>query len=59
MAEVKKVNGSFISVFHNESLSDFDNWRGWREVYEKMLSLAQSEQDTIHSEPRYKPLEMG
>jgi len=59
MAEVKKVNGSFISVFHNESLSDFDNWRGWREVYEKMLSLAQSEQDTIPSEPGYKPLEMG
>jgi hypothetical protein len=46
-------------VFHNESLSDFDNWRGWREVYEKMLSLAQSEQDTIPSEPGYKPLEMG
>lgn len=36
--EVYTVKGTFISVFHNESLSDFDNWKGWREVYEFMLN---------------------
>ncbi len=40
MGRVKKCRGTFISVFHNESLSDFDNWKGWREVYENMLAEA-------------------
>ncbi len=34
---IKKVDGTFISVFHNESLSDKGIWKGWRNVYEKML----------------------
>jgi len=38
MSTVKKVNGTFISVWHNESLSnDIEIWKGWREVYEAML----------------------
>ncbi len=37
---VKKVNGTFVSIWHNESLSDEDIWKGWREVYEKMLLVA-------------------
>lgn len=35
--EVKKVNGTFVSVWHNESLSDEGSWKGWKEVYEKMV----------------------
>jgi hypothetical protein len=35
--KVKKVNGTFISVWHNESLSEHGIWRGWKIVYEKML----------------------
>ena len=31
---VKKVNGEFTSVWHNESLSNLDRWKGWREVFE-------------------------
>jgi hypothetical protein len=31
---VKSVNGSFISVWHNESLSNQQRWKGWREVFE-------------------------
>ncbi|MAJ05326.1 MAG: hypothetical protein CL827_00495 [Crocinitomicaceae bacterium] len=31
---VKKVNGVFTSVWHNESLSNLDRWKGWREVFE-------------------------
>ena len=35
--EVKKVNGELISIWHNESLSNQGQWKGWREVYEKQL----------------------
>ncbi len=38
--EVKQVNGTFISLWHNESLSDRLRWKGWREVYEKLLEAA-------------------
>jgi len=37
MKKVKDVNGTFISVWHNESLSDKGIWHGWKIVYEKML----------------------
>ncbi len=40
ITEVKKVNGTFISLWHNESLSDEKRWKGWRKVYEKMLKTA-------------------
>lgn len=35
--EVKKVNGTFISLFHNEALSETPEWKGWREIYHKTL----------------------
>ncbi|MEJ2595164.1 MAG: polysaccharide deacetylase family protein [bacterium] len=38
--EVKKVNGTFISLWHNESLSDLKRWKGWRRVYEELLEMA-------------------
>jgi len=38
--EVKKVNGTFISLWHNESLSDQKRWKGWRKVYEELLEMA-------------------
>ncbi len=38
--EVKKVNGTFISLWHNESLSDQKRWKGWRRVYEALLEMA-------------------
>lgn len=37
---VKSVNGTFVSVWHNESLSDEGNWEGWKEVYLKLLGNA-------------------
>lgn len=37
MGKVKDVNGTFISVWHNESLSDIGIWKNWKIVYEKML----------------------
>ncbi len=38
--EVKDVNGTFISIWHNESLSDEKRWKGWRQVYESLLETA-------------------
>ena len=35
--EVKKVDGTFISVFHNETLSENSNWKGWKTIYKKMV----------------------
>jgi len=37
---VKKVKGTFISVWHNESFSEEGIWKGWKIVYEKMLNTA-------------------
>ena len=38
MQKVKDVQGTFISVWHNESLSDEGIWTGWKKVYEQMLN---------------------
>ncbi|HBN06571.1 MAG TPA: hypothetical protein DD434_12400 [Bacteroidales bacterium] len=35
--EIIAVKGDFISVWHNQSLSERYQWKGWREVYENML----------------------
>lgn len=40
MEKVRKVRGTFISAWHNESLSDEGIWEGWKIVYEKMLKVA-------------------
>lgn len=38
--EVRKVNGDFVSLWHNESLSESKLWSGWRTVYEQMVVAA-------------------
>ena len=38
--EVKKVDGTFRSLWHNETLSDEKRWKGWRKVYEELLRMA-------------------
>ena len=40
--EVKAVNGMFITLFHNESLSNYDRWKGWRRLYDSMIKIAVS-----------------
>ena len=35
--EVKSVNGHFISLWHNETWSDYKEWKGWIHLYEQML----------------------
>ena len=39
MDKVKAVDGLFISLWHNESFSETERWKGWRIVYEHLLSI--------------------
>jgi len=34
---IQEVQGTFVSIFHNSSLTDVGEWKGWREVYEEKL----------------------
>lgn len=36
MQEVKNVGGTFVSIWHNETITDRGGWKGFREVFEKM-----------------------
>ncbi|MBN8703412.1 MAG: polysaccharide deacetylase family protein [Bacteroidetes bacterium] len=38
---IKAVNGTFISLWHNDTLSDLGIWKGWRSIYEEMVDYAQ------------------
>ena len=35
--EVKKVNGTLVTLWHNESLSGINPWIGWEQLYEEMI----------------------
>lgn len=35
--EVRSVGGTFISLWHNSSLTERDGWEGWRQVFEDSL----------------------
>ena len=35
--EVKQVNGTLISIWHNDTFSDEGVWKGWRNIYEDMV----------------------
>lgn len=40
--EVRKHDGLFVSLWHNESLSELRHWKGWKGVYEAILKMAQA-----------------
>ncbi len=37
---VKKVNGHLITIWHNETISDWREWKGWQNVYEDVVKIA-------------------
>lgn len=37
MDKVAAVGGFFVSLWHNESLSETERWKNWRIVYEEMI----------------------
>ena len=45
--KVQAVDGTFVSLWHNESLGETDRWKGWRSVYVHLNKLAN---DIIFSE---------
>lgn len=38
--EVRAVNGTFSCIFHNQNLCEDFEWKGWRPVYEDLLTYA-------------------
>jgi hypothetical protein len=40
--EVEAVNGTFITLFHNETLSNYLRWKGWKRLYEFTIKIAVS-----------------
>lgn len=41
MMECRKVNGEFITLWHNNTFADHGEWEGWKSVYLKCLQIAQ------------------
>lgn len=39
MQEVKNVGGTFVSVWHNETVNDTGFWKGYQQIFEKMNQL--------------------
>lgn len=37
---VRKVNGIFSCIVHNQNLMELEGWAGWKETYEKMVEYA-------------------
>ena len=37
--QVKSINGTLISVWHNDTFSNFGVWKGWRNVYEDIIKF--------------------
>jgi hypothetical protein len=44
MKKVQHVGGLFISLWHNESLSETERWKGWRKVYQSILETSKNNQ---------------
>ncbi|MCQ2322390.1 MAG: polysaccharide deacetylase family protein [Bacteroidales bacterium] len=44
ITEVKNVDGTFILLWHNETLSDEKRWTGWVALYQEILNFALNRQ---------------
>ena len=40
--EVKAVSGELVTIWHNETLSELREWKGWRHVFKEVVTLAKS-----------------
>jgi hypothetical protein len=48
MEETYAVGGTFVPLWHNESLSDEGQWKGWREVFISMVKSASEKEHGKH-----------
>ena len=46
---VKKFNGVFVLLWHNSSLDDYGDWKGWRRVYEKVMEYISDQNAFVSS----------
>ena len=37
---IANVGGYFVTLWHNTSLSNEGEWKGWKEVFEKMIEMS-------------------
>lgn len=37
--KIQAVNGTYISLWHNESLGNYQHWKNWRQVFIKMMKM--------------------
>jgi hypothetical protein len=42
ISQIKESGGTFVALWHNESLSDKGYWKGWQKVYENMINFAKT-----------------
>jgi hypothetical protein len=47
ISSIKKVNGLFVSIWHNETLSKLKKSTDWRRIFEEMMQQTQNE-NSIH-----------
>jgi hypothetical protein len=40
ISEVKKVNGTLTTLWHNNFVSEWGDWRGWSRVYTSLIEEA-------------------
>ncbi|MDR4988780.1 MAG: polysaccharide deacetylase family protein [Bacteroidales bacterium] len=50
-AEVEQLGGTFTTLWHNDSLCDCNEWKGWRELYGQVYSMASAKH-----QKKYDPL---
>ena len=39
ISKIKDVNGTFVSLWHNDALGNYKEWRGWKNVFKKMFEI--------------------
>jgi hypothetical protein len=49
--QVKAVDGTFISLWHNDALGDTGHWKGWKYVYTELLEYIHSSESLPSSQP--------
>ena len=43
ITRVKDTNGTFVSMFNNESMGDYGEWNGWKSLYKQIILEAKSQ----------------
>ena len=46
-SRIKEVGGTFVTIWHNESLSGINEWKGWENVFETIVSGVNQMSNTL------------